>query len=237
LYSVAICDDDQQLCFYIENVLLEYGDMTGKAIKTEVFFSGEELCEYLAAGTYYDLIFLDIEMKILSGIDVGVKIRDEMKNETIQIVFISSYIEYAFQLFKTRPMNFLIKPLKESDIINATEKSIQISNKQTNTFLYNVKQETHKELLDDILYFSVSDREVKIHLLNNIKRFYGTLDSVWNELSQYSFIRIHRSYLVNYNKINAFLKDRIILVNGEVLPISRTNQKEVRVLRNLLKKN
>lgn len=237
LFNVAICDDDEQLCFQIENTLVDYGNKTSKIIKTEVFFSGEELCDYLKNGEFFDIIFLDIEMQPISGVETGLKIRDELQNNNIQIIFISSHSEYALELFKIRPMDFLIKPLKSEMMITAFEKYMDLFEKKVETFQYQIKHHTYKVLTSSILYFSSNNREVDIHFVDGkISTFYGALDNLYDELQQHKFIRIHRSYLVKYDKIKVFMNDKVQLINEELLPISRVKKKEVKELRKLLEK-
>jgi len=66
----------------------------------------------------FDLIFLDIELKLMSGIEAGRIIRKEMDNQTILIVYISGKENYYKDLFEIRPMSFLQKPIEERKIIN-----------------------------------------------------------------------------------------------------------------------
>ncbi|MEL7568552.1 MAG: response regulator [Dehalobacterium sp.] len=81
-------------------------------MEIEVFFSGEKLYQFICEGACFDIVFLDIELPKISGIDIGKKIRDEMHDETTKIVYISGKDSYAMGLFDVRPLNFLIKPIK-----------------------------------------------------------------------------------------------------------------------------
>lgn len=68
--------------------------------------------QFICEGACFDIVFLDIELPKISGIDIGKKIRDEMHDETTKIVYISGKDSYAMGLFDVRPLNFLIKPIK-----------------------------------------------------------------------------------------------------------------------------
>jgi len=89
MFRIAICDDETVICAGIEQVLLDYGKTCLEDIEVEVFTSGEELCHFMQKEEEFDLIFLDIELKQMNGVEVGKMIRDEMKNEIVQIVYIS----------------------------------------------------------------------------------------------------------------------------------------------------
>ena len=76
------------------------------------FFSGKELLEDIEKSGVCDLLFLDIELGDYTGVEVGKKIRSDIRYESMQIVFVSAKDNYAMQLFDIRPMNFLVKPVK-----------------------------------------------------------------------------------------------------------------------------
>ena len=73
------------------------------------------------------MLFLDIELPKMNGVAVGQYIRETLKNETIQIAYISSKQEYAMELFEMRPINFLVKPLYEKKIENVIDKFLQLN--------------------------------------------------------------------------------------------------------------
>jgi DNA-binding LytR/AlgR family response regulator len=90
VFRVAICDDEQVICSQIENTILNFAEENNEKIDTQVFYSGEELIKFLEVGQSFDLIFLDIELKMINGIEVGRKIREEMDNQILQIIYISA---------------------------------------------------------------------------------------------------------------------------------------------------
>lgn len=113
MYRIAICDDNIMVCSEIERYLQEYAkEESLNDIETEVFLSGEELCRVIQSDSNaFHMIFLDIELGGMNGISVGNILREEIKNEITQVVFISYSQDYAMQLFKIRPMDFLLKPI------------------------------------------------------------------------------------------------------------------------------
>lgn len=73
MFRIAICDDEPIICSQIERIILDYGRKISHNIDVDVYFSDEELYRFLEDGIYYDMIFLDIELKKLNGIGVGKK--------------------------------------------------------------------------------------------------------------------------------------------------------------------
>ena len=130
MFRIAICDDEPAICSQIERIVLDFGRKTSHYIEVDVYFSGEELYQYLEDGPYYDIIFLDIELKKLNEIDVGRKIRSDLKNEAILIVYISGRDSYAMELFEVRPMHFLVKPIRTERIMTVLEKGMELSSQR-----------------------------------------------------------------------------------------------------------
>lgn len=196
----------------------------------DVYYSGEELYRYLEKGTYYDMIFLDIRLKKLNGVDVGRMIRNDLKNEAVMIVYISAEDKYAMDLFEVRPMHFLVKPIKEEKIIATLKKGMELSNKFNQTFEYKQGHSISKIEVKNILYFESMDRKVKMVTTGREEIFYGSLADIFSRLEKYGFFFCHKSYLVNYHHVKKFEYERLKMENGAILPISQPKRKSVRAM-------
>ena len=161
MFKVAICDDEPLICSQIENIILDYADENSEKIETQVFYRGEELCKFLDCGESFDLFFLDIELKMINGIEIGKKIREEMDNQTVQIVYTSEKEDYYRELFEVRPMHVLNKPLRSDDIIRDVRLALKLTHKLGGIFIYRKGHETFRRSVKNILYFESNNREVK----------------------------------------------------------------------------
>ena len=224
MFCVAICDDDELLCSQLERVLEPYRKRG--LIHSVIFYSGEKLCKALDSGEHYDLLFLDIELCIMNGVDVGKKIRDVLGNERIHIVYISAKQEYAMELFSVRPMNFLIKPISAKTIIENVEKAMALSEMYDTYFEFKFGKEFFRIPYGDILYFESHNRKVLIHTKTEVKETYGKLKIVEKQAPP-NFVRIHQSYLVNRIYIAYWKYEEIRLTNEQMLPISQAYRKNV----------
>lgn len=99
VYRIAICDDEINICTGLEEMLQKIMQEFNVQFEIEPWFSGERLCQDLDAGNRYELIFLDIQMLTLNGIDVGKLIRNDLNDFKTQIVYISYHKDYAIHLF------------------------------------------------------------------------------------------------------------------------------------------
>ena len=80
MYNIGICDDGKNICTSIENMLIKYAQKKNIQVDTNVWFTGESLRNYLASGGYLDILFLDIELFKMTGIEVGNYIRKRFVN-------------------------------------------------------------------------------------------------------------------------------------------------------------
>lgn len=102
MIQIAVCDDEIGTCAEIETMILDFAGSCAVQIETEVFYSGETLYKALQKGDRFDLVFLDIQLLAMDGVQAGRKIREELKNEKISIVYISAKETYAMSLFQVR---------------------------------------------------------------------------------------------------------------------------------------
>lgn len=236
MYKIAICDDNKIICSEIENVLLNLQKENDIELDINVFFKGEDLEIILLSDAEYDLLILDIELDAINGIEVGKTVREKMKNDIMQIIYISANENYAMELFNIRPLNFLVKPIDDKKLIEVVLKAMDLSGVKMNCFEFNIGKAKYQYSLDDILYFESDGRKIKIVLKNEIKEFYGKLISISNELDGKGFYIIHKSYLVNYDKVKEQRNENVELINGEELPISRNNRSKMKeILMNHMK--
>lgn len=231
MIRIAVVDDENNICSYVESCLLNFSKKYSVNIEVDVFSSGEDLINTINE-TFYDVIFLDIMMEGLSGIDISRLIRITMKNEATQIVYISGNTEYAIEVFDYDPFHFLPKPLSKEKIEKAFVKLIHKLSLKSEAFSYKSGYETMKVTIKDIIYFESDDHQIKIHyyLQNFYKKdyFYGSLDHVQDQLKSYRFLRIHKTYLINPLHIKKYTYEKIQMSTEVILPIAQSKRKEIR---------
>ena len=134
MYNIGICDDGENICASVENMLLKYAEKKAVQVDVQVWYTGEKLRDYLASGNHLDILFLDIELFKMTGIEVGNYIRNVLDNMRLQIIYISGKASYAMQLFKTQPMDFLVKPIQQEHIDHAMDRALKIIQKRKEKF-------------------------------------------------------------------------------------------------------
>ncbi|MBQ2799963.1 MAG: response regulator transcription factor [Lachnospiraceae bacterium] len=227
--NIAICDDEIVICKQIEGILEEMLLQAAVRYNLSLFQKGRELCESMEK-TKFDLIFLDIELPDMDGIEIGSYIREALGDEKVQIAYISAKAEYALRLFDFRPINFLVKPLEQEKIKKVIDKYLILA--EYGRQLYTYKKGSHflKISLDEVLYFEKQGRKIHIHTLEGKQddEFYGSMDGLYSQVKRNQFLFIHQSIIVNYRYISKFQYEFVKLVDGVELPISQSRRKIIR---------
>lgn len=230
MFRIAICDDGNAICSQIEKIIYDYSATASQKFDVEIFYSGIELCEFMENEHNFDLIFLDIEMTAMDGVEIGKIIREKHDNQAVQIVYISAKDSYCLQLFEIRPLNFLSKPITAAQIIKCIDLAVKLSEKMAGNFKYKQGHTSCSEPIKDILYFESTGRKIKLVTLKNAYYFYDKIEAVANQVLGLRFLQPHRSYLVNYDNISSIKSDGITMLNGDKIPVSRLKSKEIRIL-------
>lgn len=230
MYRVAICDDEVGTCTQVETVIMEYAQREGFQTETEVFCSGESLKRKLMEGSHYNIIFLDINLPGVSGVEIGEIIRQKMKDEMTHIVYISQQAGYAMELFKVRPLDFLIKPVSKEKIESALQISRKLNSQNSQVFAFQLGKQEFFLPYYEILYFLNEGKKIKVVCKNpkNNASYYGAMKDLEKNLPSRRFWEIHKSYVINSGYVIRFAADEVEMVNGDILPISQKHRKAVK---------
>lgn len=230
MLRIAICDDDVELCSKIESELSVLGKKYAKRIDIGIFYSGESMLKYLSDQEQFDIIFLDIELGEMRGIQVAEAIREEMKDEAVQIIYISARESYAMELFDTRPMNFLVKPIQQERLEQVFLKACQLVQEGEEYFIYGLNQKSYRQAIKDIIFFECIEKKVRMVLQSQEVSFYSRIKLVESQVCSLGFIKIHKSYIVNPKHIIKHEYNQVTMSNGIVLPIAQSNRSKMRKL-------
>lgn len=226
MYQIAICDDDikfmEEFCRQVTDALAHLG-VQGKLYQ---WASLDEAKCALKQNQTVQLLFLDIELEKQLGTVLGKFIRQELADYQMQIVYVSHEPGYAMELFDTEPLGFLIKPITKEALLDVCRRFLRKQQEDAQIYHYKDGLETKVLSLGEIMYFQSLAHKIMIHTKTETKEFYGKLGEIENRIPGY-FIRIHKSYLVNTHFIKSYRPDKVILLNGEELAISRSYKEQI----------
>lgn len=229
MYRIGICDDNIGVCTEIETYLLQYKKEEGCKLEVEVFLSGADLKKALESGNgLFHLLFLDIELGDTDGIAVGSLLRERMENEVTQIVYISYKQTYAMQLFKIRPMDFLLKPIDYQKVRTVMNTCRRLFPDKKQFFEYRKDRKLCQTAQSEIICFQCDGKKIRLVTIQKNIEFYGKMADVWKQLNPAKFWTIHKSYIINVDYAVEFSTDKIEMINGEILPVSKAYKKEIK---------
>lgn len=227
MIHICICDDEKVERINLKTIINTQLELKGIDFSIVEYENGEALIESLSKSkNYFDIIFLDIEMKGLNGIEIARHIRKS--NDTSIIIFITGFSEYVFNGYEVKALNYILKPYKQDKIIEVLNEALkQINSNEDKFFIVQINSNSYKICLKDIYYFISDKRKLKIVTIENTYEFYGKLDDIEKELPSF-FIRVHQRYLININYISS-IENSCVEVNKEKIPISRQKYQNVMI--------
>lgn len=227
--KIWICDDGESVCAELEAMINHYFKDRNIWVDVDVWYSGKKLLEHLQKGEEQpDILFLDIELLEMKGMEVADCIRNQMENRGMQIVYISGKTSYARELFKTQPLDFLEKPIKQEDIDEVLALAFKLIRDSGRKFEYRVNKEYQYIPHSDILYFVSEGKRIIIRTTDGKElEFHEKLSDVVKRLPK-RFAQIHQSYVINKEHVTALRYDSVVMDTGELLTISKPYRGTVR---------
>lgn len=212
---IAICDDEKNIRELIgDNVAKQYPDA-----EISFFQSGEEL---LLSDESIDILFLDIQMSGIDGMETAKELRK--KDKSVILIFVTAVEEYVFQAFDVGAFNYIVKPIDDGKFSDVLHRAVDEWNSQNlnkkepegRYVLINNSGVHTKVTLDEIVYAEVFNRKVVIHKLDGEIEYYGKMSDL-ESLAGDSFFRPHRAYLINFKYVEKYDATTICLEKGTVL--------------------
>jgi DNA-binding LytR/AlgR family response regulator len=186
-------------------------------------------------GQSVDLLFLDIKMPQLLGIDFLRRLENPPK-----VILVTAYREYAFDGFELDIVDYLLKPLSFGRFMKAIQKLLRLlpgvdeekPEKVTPPFLYfRIDRDSVKVLLDDLLYIESRREYSQLHLVSGKSLLVReSISSLEEKLNPHRFIRIHRSFLITADKVASFNANQVC-IGDRILPIGRLYKSNIQRIR------
>lgn len=218
--KIAICDDEA--CFV--NTIYQYL-WNEQNCTIETFLSAEELWKQYENGIRYDVIFCDIMMQPLNGIELAHKIRT-LDNNVI-LVYLTNNLEFAPLGYEVRAFRYLLKPIHEKDFLSVMEE-IRREQKKEKKLLFETSIGSLLIPESSIVYMEAFDKDIQIFY--NQDSFYVKrgLNELEETLTNHCFFRIHRKYLIHLDHVLEYDNSKVTLDCGKTLPVSRRKSKAFR---------
>ena len=234
ILKIAVCDDNDKDIEIINRELLlleEKAREKGCTYQIQAFKSGNDILKSFALVQDMHILFLDIDMPGLSGIQLASKFRDKGLDTTL--VFVSSHDDFVFETFRYNAYRFV----RKNKLISDTQEMIfsfcaALKTKSVIVRLDSDQQRTLEQKVSDIAYFYSIRHD--IYFVNAQKESVAmhtyTMNELEKQFTEKGFIRVHKSYLMNYTWILQIKGDWVYLkANHDKIPLSRGRSEEVKL--------
>lgn len=231
MIKIAICDDEKYFQEQVKIYVEEYLSAKGILYEIKTFSSGAEFLNLGMELLQYSIIFLDINMDDINGIEVAQQIRTYSSD--IYIVFVTAFLNYALEGYKVDATRYLLKGndnFNESIyecMDNVFYKMNYIVEKKE--FLFNEGKRNIP--IERIVYIESKLHKLEFHIMENelhTYTLYATLNDLEKEIGKFHFLRIHQSFLVNLKYIKNVTGYKVILNNNQQLIVPKARYKDVK---------
>ncbi|CAM1345199.1 LytR/AlgR family response regulator transcription factor [Tenacibaculum amylolyticum] len=209
IYCLIIDDEptsQEVLNQFVSDIdFLEIKKVCNNAIEAEEIMNKEKI----------DLLFLDINMPLISGLSFY----KSLKNPPL-VIFTTAYSEYALEGFDLDATDYLLKPFSFERFHKSVLKAKNILNKDNSQIVLKSNKKLFLLKLDELLYIESLGDYITVHTEHQKLIVYKTMNSMMGILPTHKFIRIHKSVIINFNKID-FIEGNQVVIKKNKLPIGQ----------------
>lgn len=220
--NIAICDDEKIYRNKIERLVDEYFADKKLEYDCKQFSCGKELAEDVQV---YDIVFLDIEMEEMSGIETA-KVLNKKNRHTV-IFIITAYHKYLDDAMDLNVFRYIDKPIDKDRFFKGLEKAITLINNNDLTFK-TVDNELITISKNDVICVEVMKKKVTVSTVDRDFVAREKMDFFRNNLTASYFAIPHKSYIVNFNFVRKFKRDEIELNGNRIVAIAPKKQAEIK---------
>lgn len=222
MLQIAICDDESYYREKLQRLVKAYLDRHHLSGEVYFFASGEEFLSQNENNVKYDIVFMDISMDKLNGIETAMRMRS-FHSDTY-LVFVTAFVDYALEGYKANAIRYILKDALDVAVEECMDAVLQKI--RTTQVSFSFTEGERKLYTDNILYIESNKHKSIFHYMETDLihyQIYTRLDAIEQKLSDCGFLRIHKSYLVNMKHIYKINNYVAYLDIGLELPVSRSH--------------
>lgn len=232
--EIAVCDDEQIYIDRIVKYIEVYSEEYELDINVTAYNSGNSLLKDIEDDqSKYDIIFLDVEMPNIDGVDAARKIRKITKD--VIICFVTSYDKYAIQAYGVEALAYVVKPVAYAELKRVLARAVVLVQyaydyKEAEERYIEVPVARDTRIVDvrTIQYIEKRRNQCVLHCTDAEITCYETLKKLCSRLDKNTFIYVHQGYIVNFNSIKEVKENVVCLGDGVEVPLSRSHYKTVK---------
>lgn len=221
MLKIAICDDDKIMRLRLQEYLRDFE----KLFQVDSYASGEAL---LSSDVVYDFIFLDIDMKGISGIDTARLLR--RKDKKVKIIYVTAYDDFRDYAFSVHAFAYLVKPVDKAKIQKILREALAYRSQEEpeKTVCFETENGLREIDIRDIYYFEYQGRRICMATKAGEIWLKDSINKIAQRMEAYGFLMPHKSFVVNLYHVKNLKGYDIYLTNGGIIPLSQKKSAEFR---------
>lgn len=218
MLRVAIVEDNDQESLLLLSYFNRYSKEKGLDIEHRRFNNALLFLQQYRGD--YDIIFMDIDMPMLNGMDAARRLREI--DPKVVLIFVTALARFAVNGYEVNAFDFVIKPVQYNFFITKLERALkELSTGKRTSMLIKSGEMTVRVYADEIMYVDIHNHVLSFHTQRETIETRGTMKDVVEALNESSFAMCNKSCVVNIMYLQMIDGDDVVLTNGERLPIGR----------------
>ena len=222
--KIVVCEDGEREAEKIQKILQDDQGIFEEEVEIFLYTTGKKLIDDCKSGKLTpDLVFMDIELPDMTGIEVAKEINYLVPY--CYIVYVTNHVDYFTDVYSTEHQYYVLKKELKEHFPQIKEKIWRMEQEHNDTIIIPIKNKQQKMLhKESIRYMERKGRKTYIHVVDDdIVETSLRLDELETLLGSY-FVRCHNSFMVSMNYIKKYIRELCTMVNDEKIPISRKYQ-------------
>lgn len=227
--NIAICDDDKTALKNMKDKIIDMSKKLNIVPEIVTYNNGKSVIDMICnKKEIYDILFLDIDMSDISGLEVAREIRKSKLD--IILIFVSAHEQYVFESIEYHPFRYIRKNKIEEELPLALKAAYScVEQYKDKSIVFKTENGELRLKQNDIMYYETEKRKIRVYMSDGSSfLLWKTVKGLYQELCDDNFILVHSGCAVNVKYIDEFSSFDITLDNGKHLIMSRTRIKQVK---------
>lgn len=221
MIKIAICDDDLITLNHTKEIIESYKE---KDLQIYSYKSGEELLECEGK---FDIIFLDIDMDGINGIEAAKRIR--VYDKKVKIIYVTNYTDYTSSAFSVHAFGYLVKPIKEEELNEQLDEALSYMQDDEECLVEFITEDGLVRIdIKKIYYFEYVSRKIFMKTSDKIYIIREKISVINDKMKEFGFEMPHKSFVVNLYNVKSVKGYDVYMMDESIVPLSQKKSSEFR---------